>query len=470
MTDRTKQIRGRIARTLVAAGLLLLALAGSAQAASPRVTVLTASGAVDNVMAGYLGDGIAAAERDGVSAVVIELDTPGGSLGAMQDITTAMLESTVPVIVWVAPAGGWAASAGTFITLAGNLAYMAPGTSIGAASPVDANGGDIPGTEGTKVMNISISTITSIAQTRGRDPSWPVSAVRDATSASAAEAVQLHVVDGIADTLDSVLGQATGHQVTTRAGTITLALAGAAVSTAPMNPVEGLLHLLSDPNIAFVLFVLGLAALVIELFHQTILAGVAGVLALILAFVGFGSLPLNFAGLLLVAFGMLLFALETQITSHGLLGLGGVVAFVLGASVLYSPGPGDTANLVHVALPVIIVMAAAMLALVVAIAWAARRIRRMAPPRDTVGTALPVGTPGIVQMPLAPLGTVHLGGETWSARTVDGRQLDRGTTVSLVAFDRLVAVVAAAAPAAATVGQPGLSTTPASAIPPAAGS
>ena len=466
MIDRSKQIRGRFARTLVASGVLLLALVGSARAASPQVTVLTATGVVDNVMSGYLHDGIAAAERDGVSAVVIELDTPGGSLGAMLDITTAMLESTVPVIVWVAPAGGWAASAGTFITLAGNLAYMAPGTSIGAASPVDSSGADIPGTEGEKVMNISISTITSIAQTRGRDPSWPVSAVRDAKAASAAEAVQLHVVDGIADTLDSVLGQADGHEVTTKAGTVTLALAGATVTAAPMNPVEDLMHLLADPNIAFVLFVLGLAGLVIELFHPTILAGIAGVLALILSFVGFGSLPLNLAGLLLVGFGMALFALETQLTSHGLLGLGGVVAFVLGASILYSPGPGDTENLVHVATPVIVVTAAAMLAFVVAIAWAARRIRRMAPPRDTVGNPLAVGTPGIVQMPLAPLGTVHLGGETWSARTVDGRELDRNTAVSLVRFDRLVAVVAPVGQPPVGMRQPGITTPPASAIPP----
>ncbi len=228
----------------------------------------------------------------------------------------------------------------------------------------------------------------------------------------------------------------------------------------------GFVGFLSDPNVAFVLFVAGCAGLVIELVNPSILAGVAGVLFLLLAFIGFGSLPLNVGGLLLIIAGMVLVGLETQITSHGLLGLGGVVAFVLGATVLYSPGPGDTEPLVRVATQVIIVAALAMVALVAAIAWAAVRIRRMDAPRDTVGTPLAVGTPGVVQMPLAPLGTVHLGGETWSARTAGGGHLDRDATVSLVAFDGLVAIVTPAATAPVITRQPSGSASPASAVPP----
>jgi membrane-bound serine protease (ClpP class) len=365
------------------------------------------------------------------------------------------------VIVWVAPAGGWAASAGTFITLAGNLAYMAPGTSIGAASPVDASGADITGTEGDKIRSIAISTITSIAETRGRSVDWAVSTVRDATSASAEQAVAAKAVDGIASSLDAVLAAAQGHQVTTRAGTVTLDLAGATVTDAPMNPVIGFLHLLTDPNIAFVLFVIGLAGLVLELVHPTIVAGIAGGLSLILAFIGFGSLPLNLAGLLLVAFGMFLFAIETQITSHGLLTVGGLVAFVMGASVLYTPPHGDPARpLVTVAVPVIVTAAIGMAGFAAGIAWAALRIRRMASPAGTVGTPVPLGSAGVVQAPLAPLGTVHLAGETWSARTADGTVLARDDRVRLVRFDRLVAIVApdpAPAPSA-TRPQPPVST------------
>jgi membrane-bound serine protease (ClpP class) len=240
------------------------------------------------------------------------------------------------------------------------------------------------------------------------------------------------------------------------------AVAAASDGTAP----TGFVGFLSDPNVAFVLFVAGCTGLVLELVNPSILAGVTGILCLVLAFIGFGSLPLNVGGLLLIIAGMILLGLETQITSHGLLGLGGVVAFVLGASVLYSPGPGDAEQAVRVATPVIVVSAAAMLALVAAIAWAAVRIRRMAPPRDTVGTSLAVGTPGIVQMPLAPLGTVHLGGETWSARTADGRALDRDAAVTLVAFDGLVAIVTPTAAALASSRTSTGPTSPASAIPP----
>jgi membrane-bound serine protease (ClpP class) len=443
--------RMAVVRALLAAGLLLMATVVPARAASGDVVVLTATGVVDNVMAGYIGDGIASAESSGASAVVIKLDTPGGSLDAMTSITKAELEARVPVIVWVAPAGAWAASAGTFITLAGHLAYMAPGTSIGAASPVGSNGQDITGTEGAKVLSISVATITSIAEARGRNVDWAVSAVRSAVSATATEAADKGVVNGVADTLDAVLAAAQGQQVTTPAGQVTVDVAGKPVVDAPMNPVEGFLHLVSDPNIAFILFVVGLAGLLLELVHPTIVGGIVGGLCLILAFIGFGSLPLNVAGLVLLAFGMLLFALETQIVSHGLLALGGLIAFVLGASILYSPPAGAPIEPdVAVATPVIVSAAAVFAVFMGAIAYAAMRLRRLPAQREGVGTTPRPGAVGTVQAPLAPMGTVRLAGETWTARTADGRPLDRDTPVRLVAFDGLTAVVApeAAAPGA----------------------
>jgi len=443
MIDRLSRSTLAITRAVLAAGLLTIALVLPVRAGSGAVVVLTATGVVDNVMADYLRDGIASAQSSGASAVVIKLDTPGGSLDAMTQITKAELEATVPVIVWVAPAGAWAASAGTFIALAGHLAYMAPGTSIGAASPVDSNGQDITGTEGDKVRSIAVSTITSIAQERGRNVDWATSAVAQATSATATQAAALGVVDGVAATLDAVLASAQGKQVTTPAGPVTVDVAGKAVVDAPMNPVMSFLHLLSDPNIAFVLFVVGIAGILLELVHPTILGGILGGFCLILAFIGFGSLPLNVAGLVLIAFGMLLFALETQFTSHGLLALGGLIAFVLGASILYAPPTAAPLEpSVAVATPLIVVMAGAFALLMGAVAYAAIRIRRMAAPKGTVGQQVPVGTAGVVQMPLAPVGTVFLGGETWSARTADGRELDRDTPVRLVGLDGLVAVVA----------------------------
>ncbi|MFN8630303.1 MAG: NfeD family protein [Chloroflexota bacterium] len=197
---------------------------------------------------------------------------------------------------------------------------------------------------------------------------------------------------------------------------------------------------LSDPNVAFVLFVAGLAGILVELVHPTILGGVFGALCLVLAVIGFSGLPLNIAGLLLIAVGMVLFVLESQITSHGVLAAGGLIAFVIGASMLYSPLPGSPS--IGVAVPVIVATAGVFAAFMGTVIYAALRIRQMPAGRDGVGTTPTPGVTGTVQAPLAPLGTVHLAGETWTARSVDGRELGRETPVRLVAWDGLTAVVA----------------------------
>ena len=296
-------------------------------------------------MAGYLNEGIAQAASSGAPAVVVELNTPGGSLDATQRITSALLEADVPTIVWITPSGGRAASAGTFITMAANLAYMAPGTNIGAASPVGSNGEDIPGTLGEKVKNDAIANITSIAEARGRPVEWAVSTVDEAKSYTASQAVAAGAVDGIAATIDEVLAQANGEEVTVGGVTQTLDLEGVGVEAAGMNPLQGLLHLLSDPNIAFVLFTIGLYGLIFELQNPNFVTGILGALAIILAFIGFGSLPLNLAGLMLIVLGVVLFVLEATVTSHGLLAIGGIICFALGASALYTDaGRSDGAD------------------------------------------------------------------------------------------------------------------------------
>jgi membrane-bound serine protease (ClpP class) len=454
MTDRVRQVCQVAARSLLAAGTVLFLLALPAAAigpgslgpgSGPVVMVLHATGVVDGAMAGYIAGGVASAGDQGLTAVVVKLDTPGGSLDAMNQITTALLESKVPVIVWVAPAGGKAASAGTFITLAGNLAFMASGTSIGAASPVDSSGGDITGTEGLKVRNYAISAITAIAEARGRPVNWAVDAVANARASSAEEAVSLKVVDGIADTLADVLAAADGRTVTVAGGaTLTLALQGAqpaVIQEAPMNPALSLFHLLSDPNIAFVLFVIGLGGLLLEFINPSIVAGITGSICLVLAFIGFGSLPLNVGGLVLVAIGLVLFVLETQITSHGLLTLGGIVAFVLGAGAVYTRPMDATSPLVQVAWPVTAVVALTMAALMAGVAWVAVRVRTMPAPTGGVSAHMVPGVAGVVEAPINPLGTVLLASEAWSARSADGSPLARGCRVRLVHLDGLTAVV-----------------------------
>jgi membrane-bound serine protease (ClpP class) len=449
MTNRVRQAYRVAARSLLAAGTVLL-LFGSAVSAvgpatGPVVMVLHATGVVDGAMAGYIEGGVAGAADSGAAAVVLQLDTPGGSLDAMNQITTSLLEAKVPVIVWVAPAGGKAASAGTFITLAGNLAFMASGTSIGAASPVDAGGGDIGGTEGLKVRNYAISAITAIAEARGRPVAWAVDAVANARASSAEEAVSLKVVDGIADTLDAVLAAADGRQVTVAGGaTVTLSFReplAAVVQEAPMNPALSLFHLLSDPNIAFVLFVIGLGGLLLEFINPSLVAGITGSICLVLAFIGFGSLPLNVGGLILVAIGLVLFVLETQITSHGLLTLGGLVAFVLGAGAVYTRPLDATSPFVQVAWPVTAVVAITMAALMAGVALVAVRARTMPAPTGSVSAHMVPGATGVVEAPIDPLGTVLLASEAWSARSADGSPLARGRRVRLVSLDGLTAVV-----------------------------
>jgi len=434
---------GRAGGALLAAGGLLLLLRGTTVAEAPSVIVLPTTGIVDQVMAGYLHDGIAQAAEQGAAAVVIEIDTPGGSLEATNDIVGYILEANVPVITWVAPSGGRAASAGTFITLAGDIALMAPGTSIGAASPVDASGGDIGGTLGDKVRNDAAAKIQSIAETQGRNVDWARSTVLQAASASAAEAVSVGAVDGIAANLEQVLAFSDGKtvKVGTQGQEVTLELSGATTTEAAMGPLQTFLHLLADPNIAFILFVIGGLGLATELIHPNLVTGIVGAIAMVLAFIGFGSLPLNVAGLILIGIGLVLFVLEVNIPSHGLLTLGGLIALALGAAALYSAPGTPTAPDVAVALPVIAVVLLLAGAFMIVVVAAATRVRRLRATPGTVGTRLTPGSEGEVRRPLGPTGSVYVGGEEWSARAVDERALARGTPVRVVRQDGLVVIV-----------------------------
>lgn len=425
----------------LAIGVFGLAAGTLLGAGAPRVVVLTATGIVDNVFAGYLADGIARAARDGASAVVIKLNTPGGSLESTNEIVGTLLEAPVPTIVWVAPAGGRAASAGTFITLAANIALMAPGTSIGAASPIGGSGEDIPGTLGQKVKNDAIAKIRAIAEARHRNVAWAVSTVDTAVSAPASEAVSVGAVDGIAASLDDVITFANGKSVEVGGATRTLDLTGATTTESGMNPFQSFLHLLSDPNIAFLLLSVGSTGLLFEVMSPNFVTGILGGLALILAFIGFGSLPLNVAGLLLIGLGIVLFGLETTVTSHGLLAVGGLVAFALGASALYSlPGDPFTAPAM-VMTPVVVVATFTFAVFMVLIVIGAIRSRRVTGGPGMVGSQLDAGTRGIVRRPLAPFGSVYAGGEEWTARSIDDRPLDRGAAVKVVAVNGLTVLV-----------------------------
>ena len=440
MSSRPTDIARRLPAVIGLLGFVLVA-ASMVRAAEPRVVVLPTTGIVDQVMAGYLRDRIADAAASGASAVVVRLDTPGGALEATRSIVGTLLDAPLPVVVWVAPSGARAASAGTFITLSANLAYMAPGTNIGAASPVGGQGEDIEGTLGDKVKNDAIALMTSIADARGRDVDAAVETVRSAASYTAQQAIDKGLVDGFAADLPALLAAIDGRTVTVRGLDVTLDTAGAATSESGMSPFEAILHLLAEPNIAFILFTIGFYGLLFELQNPNFATGILGALAIILAFIGFGSLPLNVGGLLLLGLAGILFILELTVTSHGLLAIGGLVCLALGAAALYTDVGSPTAPDVAVAMPIIVAMVATTGGFMLVIVTVALRSRHMRPSPGTVGTAIVTGAFGEVRNPLLPVGTVYVAGEEWSARAAGERPLQRGTPVRVIRQEGLTVVV-----------------------------
>ena len=414
---------------------------------APEVVLVPTSGVVDDVMADHVAGAVRRAESDGAAAVVIQLDTLGGSEEAMQRIVTTLENSKVPSIVWVGPGGAKAASAGTFITLSADLAYMAKATNIGAASPVASNGADIASvygnTEADKAMKDAVSTITAIAQKQHPDAvAWAATTVQNADSYSADQALAANAINGEAETLGDVLNAASTHSFKTPAGEVAINARGATIVTINEDIVQSFLHTLDDPNIAFILLVLGVLLIGIEFFHPTLLMGLVGALCLALSFYGSGSLPLNVLGVVLVVLGLAMIVLEPNLPSHGVLTVGGIVVFVVGAVAFYgSPGPYLPG--VSVAWPIIGVMSAAAAAYGLLLVGFLLRMRRQPIPvgAGLVGVDGVVGSFGLVQADLSPVGTVYVGRDSWSARTKDGSSLSRDMKVRIVGQDGLTLIV-----------------------------
>ena len=412
----------------------------------PEVVVVPTSGVVDDVMADHVAGAVRRAEADGAAAVIVQLNTFGGSETAMLRIETA-LDSKIPTIVWVGPAGASAASAGTFITLSANLAYMAPGTNIGAASPVAAGGADIAATygqtEAEKTLQDAMAKIRSVAQRRHPDAvAWALSTVQDAKSYTADEALAAHGINGIAASLEDVLNQADGQTVTTSTGPVVVHTKGATTVTIGEDPIQLFLHTLDDPNIAFVLLVIGVLCVLVEFFHPTLLVGLLGALSLALSWYGSGSLPLNILGVVLVVLGIFMLVIESSVPSHGLLTIGGLASFLVGAVAFYG-SPGPFLPSVAVAWPIIATMTAVAALYGLFLVRTLVQMRHLAVPAGSgmVGTVSVVGATGEVQADLAPLGTVYVGRESWTARLADGSSAPRGTRVKVVRQEGLTLIV-----------------------------
>jgi membrane-bound serine protease (ClpP class) len=305
-----------------------------------EVLVITVSGVINPVSAEYIGKAIKKASEMSAEALVVELDTPGGLDTSMRSIVKNIIGSNVPVIVYVSPSGGRAASAGVFITMSAHIAAMSPGTNIGAAHPV-AVGEKMDKTVAEKATNDAAAYIKSIAESRGRNIKWAEDAVRKSVSATETEALKNNIVDLIAKDLSALLLEIDGRKVKTAYGEKTLKTAGAKVVRHEMGFRHRILNLIGDPNIAYILMMLGFYGLFFELTNPgAIFPGVIGGICLVLAFYSFQTLPVNYAGVLLIIIGLILFILEVKITSYGMLTIGGIASLVLGSLMLFeSPLP-----------------------------------------------------------------------------------------------------------------------------------
>jgi membrane-bound serine protease (ClpP class) len=423
---------------LVVALALLATACGGPGGPEGAVHVLKADGDVSPVMERYINRGIDQAEDAKAMAVVIELDTPGGLMSSMEDIVKRIEEDRIPVIVFVSPKGAKAASAGTFITMASNIAAMAPSTRIGAASPVGASGEDIEGTLGKKVTEDAVAYAKSIANYRGRNAEWAEQAVREAVSATETEAVDLNVVDLVADDLPSLLEAVDGREVQLADRTVTLATKEALeqdkIVHNDMNLAERFLDLISDPNITFLLLSLGSIALFYEIVNPgQIFPGVFGAIALVIAFFSLSVLPFNWAGVILIFLAFALFIAEIFVTSGGVLGIGGVVALILGGLLLTWGNPSGF----QVNMWLVYGMAAAAGAFFLFVVTSIIRIRSQ-PAVTGVNTI--IGRRAVARSPLDPAGMVFVDGEYWSATLEDGR-VEEGEEVVVTAVEGLKLMV-----------------------------
>ena len=400
-------------RALILA-LIILPVAGSlggfmVSASSPTIEVLHVEGTILPVVADYIDRGISHAEEENATACIIELNTPGGLLGSTEKIVQRIMNADVPVVVYVSPKGAWAASAGTFITLSAHVAAMTPGTTIGAAHPVSGGGQEIPEDQMKKITEFSAKWMKTIAEERGRNMEEAQLAVTESKSFTNVDALECNLIDMAADDLESLIAQINGIEVVLANGEeVTINTAGYATNRNEMNAVENFLQMISDPNVAYILFTLATIGLITEISNPgLIFPGVAGGISLFLAFYSLGVLNAYWGGILLILLAVGLFVAEYFTTSFGLLTTGGVISMVIGSLILFSHSPGVEINRGLIA-GVTIGISAFGIFVLGAIIRGQRR-------RPATGAEGMIGKLAVARTPLTPSGTVLAQGELWTA-------------------------------------------------------
>jgi membrane-bound serine protease (ClpP class) len=410
-----------------------------AQTSSPPIIVLTADGPITPAMASYLSRGIKIAERQGAEALIFQLNTPGGSIDTMTEMETDILNSTVPVVVYVAPSGAMAASAGTIITLSGHASSMAPNTTIGAASPVGSQGENLPTTEELKVKNAMSATVRSLTQRRGPTAqALAEDTIQNAAAVSESEALQAGLIDFISTDLNELRSQLDGFTVTVNQQPVTLHTANSTFEPVSISFIEELLLIVTDPNIVFLLITIGVQAIIIEISSPGgWVAGFIGVVCLALATYGLGILPVNYFGLLFIATAFVLFILDIKAPTHGGLTAAGVGSLIVGALVLFNTP--ITPSFQHVSVPLVLGISLFSGAIFFGIMMVAVRAQR-AP--IVTGEESMNGRVGIARTDLTPKGSVQVGGELWTAQLEqEDARLYAGTRVEVVRVDGLRLIV-----------------------------
>jgi membrane-bound serine protease (ClpP class) len=398
---------------------------------SNKVIVLTADCAIHPACADYIQSGIQNGLEEDAQCIVIRLNTPGGLLKSTRVIVSDLLESPIPVVVYVSPSGSQAASAGVFITLAGHIAAMASGTNIGAAHPVSLQGMQ-DSVMMEKATNDAAAFIKTISEKRNRNVEWAENAVRKSYSITEREALELNVIDFIAEDLESLLGLIHGMELETSEGIQKIQVDDPEIIYLEMSFAQKLLSILSDPNLAYILLILGIYGLIFELYSPgAIFPAVIGGICLILAFYSLHTLPLNYAGLALIIFAIILFILEIKVVSYGMLTIGGAIALFLGSVMLFDKE--SFLEVITISMELIILVVGLTVAFFLfAIAFGIRAHRK----KIATGSEGMVGEKGIVLSNLNPTGKVSIHGEIWTAQSEEGA-LKKGASVEVVRIEDL---------------------------------
>lgn len=440
------QIRLALYGLLIAAGLALQAAPVSAQTGGEAFLVHV-DGVIDPNRAKYLDRALDRARDADAQLAIIVIDTPGGMLGSMRAMVEDILASKIPVVTFVGPQGAQAGSAGTFIAAAGHLAVMAPGSNIGAATPISGTNEDLPDTLANKVTNDAAALIRSIADTRGRNSVPYEATVREASSFTTNEALQLNMIDFVADDLDHLLLQLDGKVVEVGDKLITLQTLGLscqepwlACNNIGLSWVERLIGFIANPNISSLLLTLGGIGIFIELLNPgLLLPGIFGAIALVLAFVAFGNLPVNWAGVALILFSLALLFAELQVAGTGILGIGAIISFAFGTVFLLEPWAADPPSFAGPNFdpsPWLIGGLAGSIggifALLTWLSW------RGAAPSTKADPAVVLGKKGLVRRELNPKGSVLVDGQMWTAEEIDGTFVGIGEEVRVEGLTGLI--------------------------------